>query len=49
MRELLARRFLQHVEERVLDAGEFDRILDRIAMREVDPYTAVDEIMKRAI
>jgi LAO/AO transport system kinase len=49
MRELLARRFLQHVEERVLDAGEFDRILDRIAVREVDPYTAVDEIMKRAI
>ena len=49
LRELLARRFLQHVEERVLDAGEFDRILDRIAMREVDPYTAVDEIMKRAI
>ena len=49
LRELLARRFLQHVEERVLDAGEFDRFLDRIAMREVDPYTAVDEIMKRAI
>jgi LAO/AO transport system kinase len=49
LRELLARRFLKHVEERVLDAGEFDRILDRVAMREIDPYTAVDEIMKRAI
>ena len=49
LRELLARRFLQHVEERVLEGGEFDRILDRIARREVDPYTAVDEIMKRAI
>jgi len=49
LRELLARRFQQHVEERVLDAGEFDRFLDRIALREVDPYTAVDEIMKRAI
>jgi GTPase len=49
LRELLAQRFLQHVEHRVLDAGEFDRILDRMAARELDPYTAVDEIMKRAL
>jgi len=49
LRELLARRFLEHVERRVLGAGELDRILDRMAAREIDPYTAVDEIMKRAI
>jgi LAO/AO transport system kinase len=49
LRELLAQRFLQHVEHRVLDAGQFDRILDRIAARDLDPYTAVDEIMKRAL
>jgi LAO/AO transport system kinase len=49
LRELLARRFLEHVERRVLGAGELDRILDRMAARELDPYTAVDEIMKRAI
>jgi LAO/AO transport system kinase len=49
LRELLAQRFLQHVEHRVLDAGEFGRILDRMAARELDPYTAVDEIMKRAL
>jgi len=49
LRELLARRFIQHVEQRVLGAGELDRILDRIAAKELDPYTAVDEIMKRAI
>jgi LAO/AO transport system kinase len=49
LRELLAQRFLQHVEHRVLDAGQFDRILDRLAARELDPYTAVDEIMKRAL
>ena len=49
LRELLAQRFLQHVEHRVLDAGQFDRILDRMAARELDPYTAVDEIMKRAL
>ena len=49
LRELLAHRFLRHVEQRVLSGGEFDRILDRIAAREVDPYTAVDDIMKRAL
>ncbi len=49
LRELLAQHFVQHVEREVLSDGEFDRILDRIAAREVDPYTAVDEIMKRAL
>jgi len=49
MRELLAHRFIRHVEQRVLSDGEFGRILDRIAAREVDPYSAVDDIMKRAL
>jgi LAO/AO transport system kinase len=49
LRELLAHRFVRHVEQRVLSDGEFDRILDRIAAREIDPYTAVDDIMKRAL
>ena len=49
MRELLGQRFLQHVEECVLTAGEFDTTLDRIAARELDPYTAVDAIIARAL
>jgi LAO/AO transport system kinase len=49
VRELLAHRFVQHIEQRVLDAGEFEHVLDRIAAREVDPYTAVDEIFERAL
>ena len=49
VRELLGQRFMQHVERRVLGEGEFDRVLDRIAGRDVDPYTAVDEIMRRAL
>jgi LAO/AO transport system kinase len=49
VRELLSRRFLQHVEHLVLGAGEFDRILDRIAARELDPYTAVDGIVERTL
>ena len=49
MRELLSHRFVQHVEQHVLGPGEFDRILDRIAARELDPYSAVDEVLRRAI
>jgi LAO/AO transport system kinase len=49
MRELLGQRFLQHVERDVLEAGEFDRTLDQIAARELDPYTAVDRILARAL
>jgi len=49
VRELLAHRFVQHVQERVLGEGEFDRFLDRIAARETDPYTVVDEILRRSI
>jgi LAO/AO transport system kinase len=49
VRELLAHRFVQHVLERVLKAGEFQQMLDRIASRESDPYTVVDDIIKRSI
>jgi LAO/AO transport system kinase len=49
VRELLAQRLVQHVEERVLQAGEFEQLLDRIASREIDPYSAVDNIVARAL
>ena len=49
VRELLAQRFVQHVEERVLGADELAGILDRIAARELDPYAAVDEIVRRTV
>jgi LAO/AO transport system kinase len=49
LRELLAQRFLQFVERDVLEPGEFDRTLERIAARELDPYTAADGILHRAI
>ena len=48
IRELLARRFVESVERDVLAPGELDRILDRIAARETDPYSAVDDIFQRA-
>ena len=49
LRELLGQRFLAHVENNVLGPGEFDGFLDRIAGRETDPYSAVDEMFQRAI
>jgi LAO/AO transport system kinase len=49
VRELMAHRFVQHVNEHVLAEGEFDAILDRIANRESDPYSAVDDVLRRAL
>jgi LAO/AO transport system kinase len=49
LRELLAQRFLSHLESRVLAPGEYDALLQRIAARAVDPYTAAAEILTRAM
>lgn len=47
--ELLSHRFVQHVHDQVLEAGEFQGLLDRIAARDTDPYTAVDDIILRSV
>ena len=49
LRELVAQRFVQHVEQQVLGEGELGGILDRIAARELDPYAAADEIVRRTL
>jgi len=49
VRDLMGHRFARHVHERVLRAGEFEALLDRIAAREIDPYSAVDDIVKRTV
>ncbi len=49
LREILGRRFMQHLEQRVLAPGEFAQWLDRIADRAIDPYGAADVIMRRAL
>jgi LAO/AO transport system kinase len=49
LRELLGNRFLRHVETSVLKPDEFNEILDRIASRQTDPYSAVDAIFSRSI
>jgi LAO/AO transport system kinase len=49
LRELVSQRFMDHLERRVLAAGELGAIVDRIAAREVDPYTAANDLLQRAI
>jgi putative protein kinase ArgK-like GTPase of G3E family len=48
LRERLAERAIDYFERHVLAAGELAAIVDRIATLELDPYSAADEILKRA-
>jgi LAO/AO transport system kinase len=49
LRELLAQRFVAHVEQTVLAPGEFAALVERIARREIDPYSAAADLLARAI
>ena len=49
LRDLLTHRFMEHVERDLLGAGEFEALVERIAKREVDPYTASSEILEQAL
>ena len=46
LRELLAHRFLQNLE-RSLPPGELERVVDSIAARQIDPYSAVESLVGR--
>ncbi len=49
LRELVAQRFMDHLERRVLQSGELAAIVDRIAAREIDPYAAANDLLARAL
>jgi LAO/AO transport system kinase len=49
LRELVSQRFMDHLEREVLRPGELTAIVDRIAAREVDPYTAANDLLARAL
>jgi LAO/AO transport system kinase len=49
LREAIADQFTRYVDREVLAEGEFAIMLDRIASRELDPYTAAQEILTRAV
>jgi LAO/AO transport system kinase len=47
LRRLLSQRLIERVE-RELPPGEFDRLVDAVAGREIDPYAAVERLMRGA-
>src|SRR4051812_27281364 len=49
LRELVSHRFMDHLEREILASGELGTIVDRIAARELDPYTAANDLLRRAI
>jgi LAO/AO transport system kinase len=49
LRELVSHRFMEHLEHRVLKAGELPAMVDRIAERAIDPYSAARELLRRAL
>ncbi len=48
LRELVTQRFLDHLQHGVLQPGELTAIVERIAARELDPYTAANDLLRRA-
>jgi LAO/AO transport system kinase len=49
LREILARRLLDRLEQDVLAKGELAGIVERIASRDTDPYSAADALIARLI
>ncbi len=49
IRQLVSDRFLEHAEHRVHEPGAFDRLVDRVAGAEMDPYTAAEEVLDQAL
>jgi LAO/AO transport system kinase len=48
LRGVLAQRLLEHVEKR-LPSGEFERLVEEVAARRTDPYSAAARLMSRAL
>ena len=49
IRQLVSHRFLEHAEHRALEPGTFDRLVEHVAGAVIDPYTAADRILDRAV
>jgi LAO/AO transport system kinase len=49
LRELVSQRFMTYLEREILASGELASIVDRIAARELDPYTAANSLIGRAL
>jgi hypothetical protein len=40
---------MDHLEREVRGEGELASVVDRVAARELDPYTAANDLLKRAL
>ena len=49
LRELVSQRFMDHLERDILAPGELASMVERIATRELDPYTAAADLLRRAM
>jgi LAO/AO transport system kinase len=49
LRDLLTYKFLDHVERHVLAPGEFEHLVKQIAARQIDPYSAAADVLKRTL
>ena len=49
LRDLLTHKLLEHIEHQVLGPGELQRLVQRIAAREIDPYSVAAEILGRTL
>ena len=49
VRELVAKAFMDVLERRVLAEGELEALVDRVAARDLDPYTAARLLVDRAL
>jgi LAO/AO transport system kinase len=48
LREIVSGRLMADLEQRVLAPGELTAMVGRIAARELDPYTAADQLLRRS-
>jgi LAO/AO transport system kinase len=48
LRELVSERLMTHLERQTLGAGELAALVDRVAAREIDPYTAAEQLVRKA-
>ena len=49
LRDLVSQRFMRRLERNVLKSGEFATLVERIAARDIDPYSAADALLDRVI
>jgi LAO/AO transport system kinase len=46
LREIVSERLMAHLEHRMLAPGDLEAMVNRVASREIDPYTATDKLVQ---